>query len=159
MELRIISVGKLTDKAYRQKIDEYLKWTGAWAKITVVDGIEEKVSSRAKPGEEKEARRREAQRILGLVDRSELLVAMDVSGQQMASEEMAAATRRLLEMGRKRINFVVGGAFGLESSVISRADAVWALSKLTFPHQLAVLILCEQLYRAFAIIHSHPYHK
>jgi len=159
VELRIISVGRLSDKAYRQKIDEYLRWIGAWARITVVDGIDEKISSRAKATQEKEARRLEAQKVLSLVGGEEYLVVLDARGQQMTSEQMAARVGRLLETGKKRVNFVVGGPSGLDSSVISRADAVWALSSLTFPHQLAVLVLCEQLYRAFAIIRSHPYHK
>ncbi|ADI03066.1 MAG TPA: 23S rRNA (pseudouridine(1915)-N(3))-methyltransferase RlmH [Syntrophothermus lipocalidus] len=159
MEIRLISVGKIRDKVYKEKIDEYLKWIRPYARVTFTEGLEERLSPKAGSREQEEARRREGQRVLSLIDKNELLVALDAGGEQVTSDQLAAILERLLVMGKRRLNFVVGGATGLDGSVKARADMVLSLSSLTFPHQLAVLVLSEQLYRVFTIIHSHPYHR
>jgi 23S rRNA (pseudouridine1915-N3)-methyltransferase len=86
------------------------------------------------------------------------LVALDEQGVQMDSEGLASFLGARAGGGSKRVVFLIGGAFGIDASVLKRADTVWSLSRLTFPHQLVRLILAEQLYRACTILRHEKYH-
>jgi len=105
-----------------------------------------------------EIKRREAILLLGAAAPGEFLVALDGGGVAPDSVELAGLLRRWTEMG-SRIAFVIGGAEGLDASVIARADAVISLGKLTWPHMLARVMLAEQVYRAQMILSGHPYHR
>lgn len=87
-------------------------------------------------------------------------VALDVKGQTLSTEALAQKLEQWqLDMDSKDICFVIGGAEGLDKSVLKRANFVWSLSTLTFPHQLVKVILAEQLYRGVSILNGHPYHR
>ena len=85
-------------------------------------------------------------------------IALDASGKQHDSTQFAHAIQRLQQQ-HAHLAFVIGGADGLNHTTLACCDAVWSLSALTFPHKLVQLILAEQLYRTFCILHHHPYHK
>ncbi|RGE16238.1 23S rRNA (pseudouridine(1915)-N(3))-methyltransferase RlmH [Leucobacter sp. wl10] len=103
------------------------------------------------------ARAEESERILGRLDRDALVVLLDERGRNIDSPALAAALRGAFDAGRS-VTAVIGGAYGVEDRVRERADLVWSLSKLVFPHQLVRLILAEQLYRAQEISAGRPYH-
>jgi 23S rRNA (pseudouridine1915-N3)-methyltransferase len=103
-----------------------------------------------------EARRDESVRILEKVKNDDYVILCDERGTQLSSEALAAKLQQV--SAHKRVVLVIGGAYGVDSSVHMRADFVWSLSLLVFPHQLVRLILAEQLYRAQMIATSHPYH-
>lgn len=103
------------------------------------------------------AREEESERILQRVDRDTFLVLLDERGQNVDSPALAARLQGAFDIG-KPVAVVIGGAYGVSESVRSRADFVWSLSKLVFPHQLVRLILAEQLYRAQEISGGRPYH-
>jgi len=105
-----------------------------------------------------EIKRREAILLLGAVAAGDFLVALDADGMAPDSLEFAGLLRRWTETG-KRLSFVIGGAQGLDASVIARADAVISLGNLTWPHMLARVMLAEQVYRAQMILSGHPYHR
>lgn len=100
-----------------------------------------------------------ATRMLAEKGKGQLLVALDEHGDELTSSELAALVASWMERSVARIAFAVGGAEGLPGSVLSGADRVMALSRMTLPHRLARLLLAEQLYRALAIIRSIPYQK
>lgn len=107
---------------------------------------------------EADLRLAEARTILDWLRPEDHLVALDERGAQLDSEALAGfLATRAGEAGR-RVVFLIGGAFGLDASVLARADTVWSLSRLTFPHQLVRLILAEQLYRACTILRRERYH-
>lgn len=101
----------------------------------------------------------ECQQLLARVPASSLLVALDPSGQAMSSEGLADQCQRWLNRGDKVVSFLIGGPMGISTAVCQRADLRLSLSPMTFTHDMARLLLVEQLYRAFAIINGSPYHK
>jgi len=105
-----------------------------------------------------EKRRREAAALLAAVPAAAFVVALDLGGKAPDSETFAALLTRWLDAGRP-VAFVIGGAEGLDASVLGRADYVLSLGRLTWPHLLARVLLAEQLFRARAIAASHPYHR
>jgi 23S rRNA (pseudouridine1915-N3)-methyltransferase len=105
-----------------------------------------------------EIKRREAASLLGATEKSDLVVALDTDGTAPDSLEFAKRLTSWTETGR-RLTFVIGGAEGLDASVIARADAKLSLGRLTWPHMLVRVMLAEQIYRAQMINTGHPYHR
>ena len=159
MKYRIISVGKIREKFYDQGISEYLKRLGPYTSIELLDGLEEKVPPRAGEKDIEKILRREGERILALVGDNEILVVLDVQGLLLSSEDLAGCLEEWNMSGLSRVNLVIGGSHGLADIVKKRANHSISFSKMTFPHQMAVLLLSEQIYRAFKIMKGEPYHK
>ncbi|MCX5780851.1 MAG: 23S rRNA (pseudouridine(1915)-N(3))-methyltransferase RlmH [Firmicutes bacterium] len=159
MKYRIISVGKIREKFYAQGVGEYLKRLAPYASIEMIEGLEEKTNPRAGAKEIEIVLRKEGERILGLVGDQELIVVFDGQGQRLSSEDLAGCLQEWNHSGLKRVNLVIGGSHGLAEAVKKRADCTISFSPLTFPHQMAVLILSEQIYRGFKILKGEPYHK
>jgi 23S rRNA (pseudouridine1915-N3)-methyltransferase len=86
-------------------------------------------------------------------------LALDQRGESLSSADLAARIGRLRESGIKTVNLAVGGPWGLDQSLLTRADWVLSLGPLTLPHELARLVALEQIYRAYAMLHHLPYHK
>lgn len=107
---------------------------------------------------EMDLKKKEAEMILGWLKKDDYLVALDERGKEMSSEELAEFIQARANESAKAIVFLIGGAFGLDDAVLKKANHKWSLSKLTFPHQLARLILAEQVYRACTIIRNEKYH-
>ncbi|MGR6837313.1 23S rRNA (pseudouridine(1915)-N(3))-methyltransferase RlmH [Syntrophomonas erecta] len=160
MKYRIISVGKIREPFYVNGINEYLKRLVVYTGIELVEGLEEKVGSRAGEKEILRVLKKEGERILALGGGSdEILVVLDSRGKQMTSEDFAYQMETWHQSGHYRVNLVVGGPHGVSDEVRRRADLILSFSRMTFLHQMAVLILIEQLYRGVKIIKGEPYHK
>ena len=101
----------------------------------------------------------EGQRLLARVDEGDFLVALDPRGQELASEEFAAQLQSWMNAGKSRIAFAIGGSLGHGQEVLRRADFRLSFGKPTFSHQIFRIMLLEQIYRAFKILHGEPYHK
>ncbi len=159
MRYRIISVGKVREKFYAQGVDEYIKRLRPYAGIEVLEGLEEKVSPRAGEKDIYKVLQKEGERILALLGDNEILVVLDGQGEQLSSEDLAQCIDKWNTSGMSKVNLVIGGSHGLADMVKKRADHIISFSKMTFPHQMAVLILSEQIYRGFKILKGEPYHK
>ena len=107
---------------------------------------------------EMDLKKKEGEMILEWLHKDDYLIALDEKGKQMESEGMAAFLQARANESTRQLVFVIGGAYGLDQSILKRADHVWSLSKLTFPHQLVRLILAEQVYRACSIMKNEKYH-
>lgn len=107
---------------------------------------------------EADMKRREAELILASLEKDDFLVALDEGGQQLSSPELAAFLSARANASTRKLVFLIGGAYGLDETVLSRARFRWSLSSLTFPHQLVRLILAEQVYRACTILRNEKYH-
>jgi 23S rRNA (pseudouridine1915-N3)-methyltransferase len=107
---------------------------------------------------ETELKKKESELILGPLDRDAFLVVLDEQGKQMSSVQLANFIQDRANESIKQLVFLIGGAYGLDPSVLKRADLLWSLSTLTFPHQLVRLILAEQIYRAVSILRNEKYH-
>jgi len=158
MKYRIISVGKIREKFYAEGIKEYMKRLGPYASMELLDGLEEKVNPRPSEKDIEKVLRKEGERILALLGENEKLVVLDPHGEMMSSEQLASQMGKWNESGSNRINLVIGGSHGISPAVKQRADQRISFSKMIFPHQMAVLILSEQIYRGFKILKGEPYH-
>ncbi|MCL6471271.1 MAG: 23S rRNA (pseudouridine(1915)-N(3))-methyltransferase RlmH [Firmicutes bacterium] len=156
MQIRIIAVGKIKEDYLKQGIDDYKKRLSKYVSVNIQEVAEEKVSVR--PNSEVKAK--EAQKLQKYMPEPDswYIVALDRQGIEVSSEELAKRVESLMIAGKSNIVFVIGGALGLDDSIIKAADFRLSLSRLTFPHQIARFIILEQLYRSFKIIRGEPYH-
>jgi 23S rRNA (pseudouridine1915-N3)-methyltransferase len=159
LKYRIISVGKIREQFYAQGINEYLKRLTPYIGIELLDGLEEKINPRAGQKDIEKVLQKEGERILSTVGDNELLIVLDGRGKLLSSEDLAQCLAEWNMSGLSRVNLVIGGSHGLADIVIKRANLTISFSKMTFPHQMAVLILAEQVYRGFKILKGEPYHK
>jgi 23S rRNA (pseudouridine1915-N3)-methyltransferase len=105
-----------------------------------------------------EQKKAEAQEILKQIDSSDFLVCLDEKGQQLSSIKFSEFLNKRMVSGVKRLVFVIGGPFGIDMSVLDKAQYTLSLSEMTFSHQMIRLFFCEQLYRAFTILKNEKYH-
>lgn len=134
MRVRIVAVGKLKEGYVREGVEEYLKRLRPFCTVETVEVKDE--------------------RLLSEKARDAFTVALHPAGKQVSSEEFAALLK-----DKESVAFLIGGAEGLSQETLSKAHVQLSLSRMTFPHELARLILAEQLYRSFTILRGHPYHK
>lgn len=154
MRLDLICVGKLKERHWRDAADEYLKRLGPYARITVTE-----VPDRDVTADEARALEAEAAGILRAIPEGSTVAVLEIGGTARSSERFAGWLEALGVEGRSHVVFVIGGAAGLHADVLARADERISLGPMTLPHQLARVVLLEQLYRAFRIIRGEPYHR
>jgi 23S rRNA (pseudouridine1915-N3)-methyltransferase len=156
MRVMVVAVGRVRG-ALDQAVAEYEARARRYWKLDVIEvaaGV--KGSANAPPGRVLEA---EAERILAKIPADLDVVALTRAGAQTGSRELAAFLEGLGTRSASGVAFVIGGAFGLGEAVLSRAASRLSLSGLTMPHEMARLVLAEQLYRAGTIVRGEPYHK
>jgi 23S rRNA (pseudouridine1915-N3)-methyltransferase len=152
MDLVILAVGRLRS-SYREACDDYLRRLSRYVKVREVEVRE---ASRAPTVEAQ--REEEAGRLLARVPGGAAVVALAREGSPWTSEELAKRMEGW-RMAARPLAFVIGGSRGLAPGLLAAAGARWSLGPLTLPHELARVIVIEQLYRAFTIIRGEPYHK
>ena len=145
MKLLFIAVGKKHDELVENGVAEFTARLGRYVPI------EWKIIPASNTKEE-------AEKILKSADQADTLVALDEKGKALSTIALSDYIEKSMSSGTKRLIFVIGGAYGLDQSVRDRAQIIWSLSPLTFPHQLVRLILSEQIYRAFTLIKGEKYH-
>jgi 23S rRNA (pseudouridine1915-N3)-methyltransferase len=154
VRLTLIVVGRLKERFWREAADEYLKRLGPYATVRVAE-IDDRDSGR----DEARALAEEGADILRAVPEGAHVVTLEIGGKQRSSEKFAARLAELALDGRSSVAFVIGGSVGLSASVLARADERMSLGPMTLPHNMARVVLLEQIYRAFRINRGEPYHK
>lgn len=158
MKISIICVGKIKEKFFNLAIDEYLKRLSKYAKINIIEVLDEKSPENISLAEEEIIKQKEALKILKNI-KDEFVVALYIDGKQLDSIEFANFIQKNMNNGISHIYFIIGGSLGLHSNILERANFKISFSKMTFPHQLMRVILLEQIYRAERILKNEPYHK
>lgn len=159
MKIIIVCVGKIKEKFYRDAVEEYKKRLGRYCKMQIVEVADEKTPDKASESLENQIKEKEGNRILSHISDSDYVIALAINGKERDSVELAEHIRSLGLHGKSSLAFVIGGSLGLSEEVLKRADEKLSFSKMTFPHQLMQVILAEQIYRSYRIIHGEPYHK
>lgn len=159
MNITIITVGKLKEKYLKDAIEEYSKRLGRYCKLDIIELTDEKTPDNASEKEEETIKEKEGQAILNKIKENMFVIAMDLKGKQLTSEEFSEYIDNLGVIGNSNIAFIIGGSLGLSKGVLSRANYKLCFSKMTFPHQLFRVMLLEQIYRGFRIMKGEPYHK
>ena len=159
MNISIITVGKLKEKYLKMGMEEYVKRLSAYAKVEIIEVVDEKAPEELSELEMVQVKQKEGERILAKISADTYVIALAIQGKMQSSEELAKTLDKLATYGKSKMVFVIGGSLGLSDEVLQRANEQLSFSRMTFPHQLMRLILVEQVYRAFRIIRNEPYHK
>lgn len=159
MNINIICIGKLKEKYWTDAIREYSKRIGRYGRISVIELKEERLPENASPADEENVKKAEGRNILKALAAGSYVIALDIQGKQLSSEELAKKLENLTVGGQSTVDLIIGGSLGLSREVLQRADFRLSFSAMTFPHQMMRVILLEQIYRSFKIIHNEPYHK
>ena len=158
MNMALICMGKLKEKYWRDAAAEYekrLSRFGKWETIELPDLPEPSNSS---PAIEEQIKKKEGDAILAKLREGDVVVCLCIEGKQMDSVQLSRKLTELIDTGR-RVVFVIGGSLGLSDEVVRRAQVKLSFSPMTFPHQLARIMLLEQTYRALKIAAGERYHK
>lgn len=159
MKITLVAVGKMKEKYWLDAAAEYGKRLSRYCRLEIVQVQDEKTPDGASPALEQQIREKEGERILAKLRPEMYVIALEIRGQMLDSEGMAGMIEKLGISGVSQIAFVIGGSLGLSDAVLSRADYRLSFSRMTFPHQLMRVVLLEQIYRSYRIIHQEPYHK
>lgn len=161
MELRIeiLAVGKLKERYLLEAQREYLKRLQPYAKMQITEVPDESIAEGSSPATVQQALDREAARLTKHLREGMFMIALDREGREQSSEELAANLENLTVRGNSHLAFILGGSEGLSAKLLASSHWRLSFSQLTFPHQLARIILLEQIYRTFRIRRGEPYHK
>lgn len=160
MKINIITVGKLKEKYWRDAADEYLKRLSPFCKAEVIELAESRLSDSPSDKEIQSALIAEAKAMSAYTEKKGAFnIAMCIEGKQLTSEELSKKLSDCGVSGFSTINFIIGSSFGIAPEIKSAAHMRLSMSKLTFPHQLARIMLLEQVYRAYQIENHTKYHK
>ncbi|MCW6675044.1 23S rRNA (pseudouridine(1915)-N(3))-methyltransferase RlmH [Aerococcaceae bacterium NML171108] len=159
MNIEIICVGKLKEKYLKQGIEEYLKRLSSYATVNVIEVTDEPTKEEMSETEINQVLDKEADKILARLAPDRQVIVMAIEGKLVTSEELAMQLDQYATYGQSKVSFIIGGSLGLADRLKQRANWRISFGRITLPHQLIRLVLTEQIYRAFRIIHNHAYHK
>lgn len=159
MNIEIIAVGKLKEKYLRQGIQEYLKRLRNYAKVKIIELADEPTSENMTQVETEQVLDREAERILSYIAPGRKVIVLAIEGELISSPDLAKQLEEYATYGESKVTFIIGGSLGLAESIKKRSHLSISFGRITLPHQLMRLVLIEQIYRAFRIMHNHAYHK
>lgn len=159
MTVEIVCVGKLKEKFWREAVEEYAKRMKRFCTFTVKELKEAKLPANASPADEEAVKMAEGRSILEALRESSYVIALDLRGKAYDSEEFSRLLQDRMGEGVSHFTFLIGGSLGMPEEVLKRADLRISFSRMTFPHQLMRVILCEQIYRGFKIMRGEAYHK
>lgn len=158
MTINIICVGKIKEDYFSKAAAEFEKRLSRFCSINVIQIPDKSIPDNPSPAECSAVLNKEGEQILKKIGKSDIVIAMCIEGKNLSSEEFAAKLSDF-QMQSSTIDFVIGGSLGLSDEVKKRADFKLSMSKMTFPHRIARLMLEEQIYRAFKILSNETYHK
>ena len=158
MSTAVLCVGRMKEKPYREMADEYLKRLSRYGKYEEIE-VPDLPESTQSAALEEQVRTKEGEALLSRIRPGDRVIALMIPGKMMDSPALSRHLAELRTGGVSRIVFVIGGSLGLGKNVLERADEELSMSPMTFPHQLARVMLLEQLYRAEKINAGERYHK
>ena len=150
--INIVAVGKIKEKALTSLIEEYIKRISGYSKITITEVADE-------ANDRSDVKEIEGQRILKQIKDDAYVILLDLQGKEIDSVQFSKLIQDINTYHASNITFVIGGSLGVSEQVRKRADYRLKISEMTFPHNLARLIILEQIYRAYKIANNETYHK
>lgn len=160
MNVKLICVGKLSEKFFKDAVLEYKKRISGFSKIEIIEVSEEKTSNQnPSDAEIGIILKKEGTRILDKISDNEFVITLEILGKMIDSESFAEFLDEKMKNGTSRFVFVIGGSYGMSDEVKERSNYKLSFSKFTFAHQLFRVVLLEQIFRAFKIMNNHIYHK
>lgn len=159
MKITILSVGRLKEAYLRDAAAEYGKRLGKYCSLKMIEVEDERTPASCSAKEQEIILEKEADRLLKHISADMYVVALAIDGRQLTSVQFAEKIEELGVRGESHLCFVIGGSLGLADKILEQSRFRLSFSKMTFPHQLAKIILMEQVYRCFRINYNEPYHK
>lgn len=153
MIIKIISIGSQPQKEINQLIESYTQKISAYSKVEWLN-----LQLKLKDKNIKIKKELESQNILSKIDSNAFIVSLDEKGQTFSSVELSQQVEKIM-LNHSNINFIIGGADGLDQGILEKSNLVISLSHFTLPHQLVKVFLIEQIYRSYSIINNLPYHR
>ena len=155
----LISVGRLKEDFFIKAEQEYLKRLKGYCELSVVEVPQVVLPQNPSEAQVERALNEEAESILSKIPKNSDIISLCIEGKQFSSEQMAQLIEDNANVGGGVITFIIGGSFGLGQAVKAKSKCKMSMSKMTFPHRLARIMLLEQIYRGFTIIAGSRYHK
>lgn len=159
MNVTLLCVGRLREEYFSAACKEYEKRLKGFCRFETVIIEPERLSAEPSEKEILSALKKEGEELLRKIPAGAFVTALCVEGKQLGSERLAKLLDELPSRGYGNVAFIIGSSFGLSEEVKNAAQLRLSMSEMTFPHQLARVMLTEQLYRSFAIINNRKYHK
>ena len=159
MNITLICMGKLKEDYLRSACAEYQKRLQAFCRFSIEELEPERLPDNPSDAEIAAALEKEGDRILSKIPKGAYVTALCIEGKQQSSEELAQLMDRIPSGGSGSAAFIIGSSYGLSDKVKASAQLKLSMSKMTFPHQLARVMVMEQIYRAYSIINNRHYHK
>lgn len=159
MKIRILAIGKLKEKYWREAIAEYEKRLRPYIKLEILEGSEEDAPENLSEKEKELVMVKEGRFFLNKIKDDDYNIALDLGGDMVTSEALAGVIEKKGMMQGKNINFIIGGSLGIDGEVKKKCHKRIAFGNATFPHQMIRVFLTEQIYRSMKIIRNEPYHK
>jgi 23S rRNA (pseudouridine1915-N3)-methyltransferase len=157
VNVKIVAVGKIKESFHREEINELVKRLSRYCKLSIIEVDEYKLKDDSDKMVELTLIK-EGEALLKQIKSDEYVFLLDLHGNEMSSEKLSLEMDKLISSG-KNITFVIGGSYGLSSSVRERSNVRLKISPMTFTHQMCRIIILEQIYRSFKIINKESYHK
>lgn len=159
LNVTLLCVGKLKEAYWRDACSEYAKRLGAFCKFRLIEVAEERLPDNPSDAQIFATIEAEGKRILDQIPKDSAVIPLCIEGKELDSPTLAARMQKIAVEGTSHIVFVIGGSWGLSEAVKSRGNLRLSMSPMTFPHQLARVMVLEQVYRAFQISSGGKYHK
>ena len=156
MKIKIIALGKIKEKFIKDGIEEFLKRLRPYAQVEITELMPIEIKDDNLTSKVLDE---EAEKILSNIKQDSYVITLEILGKQLSSEEFASKIEEITNSGISELVFFIGSSCGLSPKVSQRADFKLSISKMTFLHQFARLLLVEQIYRAFKILKNETYHK
>ena len=150
--IKILCVGKIKEKFFKEAINEYLKRISKYSKIEIIEVNDVDLNNKELNLE------KERDNLLKYINDKDYIVTLEIEGKQLTSEEFSNTIDKTL-INYPNITFIIGGSYGIHDDIKNKSNLKLSFSKMTFPHQLFRIVLLEQIYRAFKIIKNESYHK
>ena len=158
MNIALVCVGRLKERCWREAAAEYEKRLSRFGRFETIELPDLPEPANSSPAIERQIRQKEGETILARIRTDDVVIALCIEGRQLDSVQFSQKLTELCGAGR-RVVFVIGGSLGLSEAVVARAQLRLSFSPMTFPHQLARVLLLEQTYRAMKIAAGERYHK
>lgn len=158
VNIKLITVGKIKDKFLQEQINEYIKRLSKYSKLSIIEVDDEKIKDNASAKEELIVKKEEGKRLLKQIKDNSFVLLIDLHGEELDSINFSNKFEQIINTN-SLIYVVIAGSLGFDEEVIKKANYRLCLSKMTFTHQQTRVLILEQVYRAFKIIHNETYHK
>lgn len=158
ININIICIGKLKEKYLVDAIKEYEKRMTSLCSMNIIELPEYRISDNPSDSEINKCLENEGKTILSKIKKGSYVISLCIEGKLVSSVDLAKKIESV-SLNSSTINFIIGGSYGLSEEVKKESDFLLSIGKMTFPHQLSRLMICEQIYRAFQILKNTKYHK